>query len=85
MSTTAALSPAEILALPAMPTAQQAFAALNIGPTAGYQLIADGEFPIEVLRLGRAFRVRRADLLAVVGLAEQAAADEDEDAEPDAA
>jgi hypothetical protein len=84
MSTTSALSPGEILALPAMPTAQQAFAALNIGETAGYQLIADGEFPIEVLRLGRAFRVRRADLLAVVGLADQAA-DEDEPAVPDAA
>lgn len=84
MSTTAALSPAEILALPAMPTAQQAFDALNIGSTAGYQLIKDGEFPIEVLRLGRNFRVRRADLLAVVGLADPAAP-EDEHAVPDAA
>lgn len=83
MSTTDALSPDEVLSLPAMPTAQQAFAALNIGPTAGYQLIRDGEFPIEVLRLGRAFRVRRADLLAVVGLADQAT--DDEDAARDAA
>lgn len=84
MSSTAALSPAEILALPAMPTALQAFAALNLGSTTGYQLIEAGEFPIEVLRLGRNFRVRRADLLAVVGLADPAA-DEDEQAVPDAA
>lgn len=84
MSTTAALSPAEILALPAMPTAQQAFAALNIGSTTGYQLIKDGAFPIEVVPLGRALRVRRADLLAVVGLADLAA-DENEHAAPAAA
>ena len=82
MSTTAALSPAEILALPAMPTAQQAFAALNIGTSTGYQLIKDGDFPLEVVSLGRALRVRRAELLALVGLADTATT---EDAEPDAA
>ncbi|MGW4388241.1 hypothetical protein [Streptomyces sp. NPDC004685] len=84
MSTAAALSPAEVLALPAMPSVKQAFAALNIGASAGYQLIQNGEFPMEVLRLGRHFRVRRADLLAVVGLADPAA-DEDEHAASDAA
>lgn len=72
MSTLAALSPEEVLALPAMPTVQQAFAALNLGSTSGYQLIKDNEFPIEVIRLGRTFRVRRADLLAVLGLPDQA-------------
>lgn len=72
MSATAALSPAEALALPAMPTVKQAFAALNIGQSAGYQLIQDNAFPIEVLRLGHNLRVRRADLLAVMGLDDQA-------------
>lgn len=73
MSTAAALTPAEVLALPAMPTVQQAFAALNIGKTAGYQLVKDGEFPIDVVPLGRSLRVRRADLLAVMGLTDRPA------------
>jgi hypothetical protein len=73
MSTVAALSPAEVLALPAMPTVKQAFAALNIGESAGYQLIRTEEFPVEVLRLGRNLRVRRADLLNVMGLSDRPA------------
>ncbi|MFF9898465.1 helix-turn-helix domain-containing protein [Streptomyces longispororuber] len=70
MSTATALSPDEVLALPAMPTAKQAFLAMNISRDTGYALIAAGEFPIEVLRLGRAMRVRRGDLLAFLGLPE---------------
>ncbi|CAM5718648.1 hypothetical protein SALBM135S_02770 [Streptomyces alboniger] len=52
-----------------------AFAALNIGETLGDQLIKKGQFPIEVLRLGRAFRVRKAELLTYLGLAELVAAE----------
>ncbi|MGA5605954.1 helix-turn-helix domain-containing protein [Streptomyces griseoincarnatus] len=70
MTTAAPLTPAEVAALPAMPTALQAFAALNIGETLGYELIKQGEFPIEVVRFGRAFRVRKAELLAYLGLPE---------------
>lgn len=73
--TTAAFSPAQVLALPAMPSVKQAFAALNIGPTLGYQLIREDEFPIEVLDFGRAKRVRRSDLLEFLGLSETAAAE----------
>ncbi|MFC5633732.1 helix-turn-helix domain-containing protein [Streptomyces bullii] len=51
-----------------MPSAQEAFAALNIGKTNGYELIDAGEFPIEVIRLGRALRVRKAELLQFLGL-----------------
>ncbi|MEV0526605.1 hypothetical protein AB0I66_24490 [Streptomyces sp. NPDC050439] len=75
MSTKDALSPTEALALPAMPTAQDAFRALNIGSTAGYKLIETGEFPIPIVRMGRHFRVRRAELLAEMGLTEPAASE----------
>lgn len=75
MTTAASLTPAEIRALPAMLTAQQAFAALAIGKTLGYQLVEDGEFPVEVVRLGRVFRVRKADVLHFLGLSETAAAE----------
>lgn len=73
--TTAAYSPAQVLALPAMPSVKDAFAAMNIGPTLGYQLVRDNGFPIEVLGFGRAKRVRRSDLLEFLGLSETAAAE----------
>jgi hypothetical protein len=73
MTTAAPLSPEQVRDLPAMPTALQAFAALNIGETLGYELIKDGTFPIEVVKFGRAFRVRKSDLLAFLGLSETAA------------
>jgi hypothetical protein len=75
MTTAAPLSPEQVRDLPAMPTALQAFAALNIGETLGYQLIKDGEFPVEVVKFGRAFRVRKADLLSFLGLSETPAAE----------
>lgn len=70
--TTRALTAAEVLALPAMPTAQDAFAAIGISSDLGYQLIRDEEFPVEVIKLGaRALRVRRSELLNFLGLAGQ--------------
>lgn len=71
--TAAAFSPAQVLALPAMPSVKDAFAAMNIGPTAGYQLVRGGQFPIEVIPFGRALRVRRSDLVQFLGLSETAA------------
>ncbi|MEU5077067.1 hypothetical protein AB0G76_36790 [Streptomyces asoensis] len=76
MSTSTALTPDQVRALPAMVGSKQAFAALAIGETLGYELIEAGSFPIEVVRLGRAFRFRKADLLAFLGLSETAAAAE---------
>lgn len=82
MSTTTALTPAEVLALPAMPSVRQAFDALNIGKNAGYQLIRDGQFPIDVVRLGTNLRVRRADLLALLGLQDEDPAGDSADDAP---
>ncbi|MEV2203696.1 hypothetical protein AB0E11_27570 [Streptomyces fradiae] len=75
MTTSAPLTLAQVVALPAMPSARQAFAALNIGETLGYELISSGEFPVEVVRFGRSFRVRKAELLAYLGLAQMVAAE----------
>lgn len=75
MTTATPLSLDQVRALPAMPTALQAFAALNIGETNGYKLIADGEFPVDIVRVGRAFRVRKTELLAFLGLPEHADAE----------
>ncbi|MER7967968.1 hypothetical protein ABTX35_02955 [Streptomyces sp. NPDC096080] len=68
--TTAALSPAEVRALPASVTALQAFAAINVGTTFGYHLLAQGEFPIQGTKVGRTWRFRRGDVLAFLGLDE---------------
>lgn len=75
MTTAAPLTPEQVRNLPAMPTVLEAFAALNIGETNGYSLIRRGEFPIEVVKFGRAFRVRKADLMDFLGLSETAAAE----------
>lgn len=75
MTTAAPLSMEQVRDLPAMPKARDAFAALNIGESNGYELINSGEFPIEVIRLGRAYRVRKTDLLKFLGLTETAAAE----------
>ncbi|MGW0537849.1 integrase [Streptomyces sp. NPDC003032] len=71
---TRAFTPAEVLALPAMPSAKQAFAAMNVSQELGYALIRGGDFPLEVLRLGHAIRVRRSDLLDFLGIREDEAA-----------
>lgn len=69
---TRALTADEVVALPAMPSAQDAFAALGISGDLGYQLIRDGEFPVEVIKLGaRALRVRRSELLNFLGIPEE--------------
>ncbi|MFE9920435.1 hypothetical protein ACFYQA_02275 [Streptomyces sp. NPDC005774] len=69
------LTPEQVLALPAMPPVKSAFAALNISEGTGYGLIRQDEFPIQVFEFGRAKRVRKADLVAFLGLSQFAAAE----------
>lgn len=69
------LTPEQVLDLPAMPKARDAFAALNISEGTGYKLIRDDQFPIKVVELGRALHVRKVDLLAFLGLSPLAAAE----------
>ncbi|MEU5664723.1 helix-turn-helix domain-containing protein [Streptomyces longwoodensis] len=75
MSTATALTPDEVRALPAMLTSAQAFAALAVGETLGYELINSGQFPVEAIRFGRVYRFRKADVMALLGLSETAAAE----------
>ncbi|WP_215456623.1 helix-turn-helix domain-containing protein [Streptomyces sp. ATCC 21386] len=73
--TARALTAAEVLALPAMASAwpDGAAACGGIGRTAWYELIARGETPVPVIRVGRSLKVRRSDLLNFLGLQDQAA------------
>lgn len=69
---TRALSPAEVLALPAMPDlVPDAVAALGVSRDTGYALAKAGDFPIPVVPVGRRLKVRRADLLAFLGIQER--------------
>lgn len=71
-----ALTPEQVLSLPAMPAVKQAFAAMNISEGTGYALIRQDEFPIKVIEFGRAKRVRKTDLLSFLGLSGVTAAAE---------
>ncbi|MCZ9346485.1 helix-turn-helix domain-containing protein [Streptomyces sp. TRM76130] len=68
------MTTAEILALPASVALVTAGRALNLGRTKAYELARSGELPVRVLRLGNAYRVPRADLLAALGLEQPASA-----------
>lgn len=59
---------AETAALPATLTLPQAARLLGIGRTHAYTLAARGQFPVPVMRLGRAVRVPTAPLLALLGV-----------------
>jgi hypothetical protein len=63
------MTPAEVLALPAVVDVPTAGRALGIGETLAYELAKNNEFPCKVLRLGRLYRIPRAGLLEVLGLA----------------
>ncbi|MFI9466813.1 helix-turn-helix domain-containing protein [Streptomyces sp. NPDC052492] len=69
-----ALSAADVLKLPAVVDLVTAGRALGIGRTLAYDLARRGDLPVPVLRLGNAYRVRRADLLAVLGIEQPATA-----------
>ena len=46
---------------------EEAAAALGIGRTLAYDLARRGEFPVQVLRLGRLYKVPRSALNALLG------------------
>jgi predicted DNA-binding transcriptional regulator AlpA len=61
------MSRAELLELPAVVDLPTACRALGIGRTLGYTLARRGEFPCRVMRLGRLYRVATVSLLDSVG------------------
>ena len=63
------MSREELLALPAAVDLETGNRALGLGRSKGYELAKRGQYPCKVLRLGNAYRVVTADLLALLGLA----------------
>ncbi|MFE1405217.1 hypothetical protein ACFW5D_16435 [Streptomyces sp. NPDC058770] len=63
------MSREELLDLPAAVDLETGNRALGLGRSKGYELAKRGLYPCKVLRLGNAYRVVTADLLALLGLA----------------
>ncbi|MFL9654843.1 hypothetical protein ACJ7VE_14120 [Streptomyces sp. PB17] len=63
------MSREELLRLPAAIDLETGNRALGLGRSKGYELAKRGQYPCRVLRLGNAYRVVTADLLALLGLA----------------
>lgn len=68
--TTRGMSVRELLALPVAVTLDDANRALSVGRSNGYAMAKTGEYPVPVLRLGRAYRVKRSDLLNYLGISD---------------
>ena len=66
---TRGMSREELLTLPAAVDLETGNRALGLGRSKGYELAKRGQYPCKVLRLGNAYRVVTADLLALLGLA----------------
>lgn len=62
------LSRSELLALPVLIDLETAGQAFGLGRTTSYALVRAGQFPVPVLRFGRGYRVRAADVLALLGV-----------------
>lgn len=63
-----AMTVEEVLRLPIMITLKQAADAIGMGRTQAYALAKDDHFPIQTERYGNRYRLRRADLLAYLGI-----------------
>jgi hypothetical protein len=68
MPTRTPMNRAELLALPSSVDLATAGRALGLGRTKSHELARAGQFPVRVLRLGNAYRVPTADLLALLGI-----------------
>jgi excisionase family DNA binding protein len=66
------MSRAELLALPVTVDIGTAARALGLGRSTGYELARRGKFPCRILRLGSSYRVPTAELLRVLGIAQDA-------------
>lgn len=71
--TARAMTTTELLALPVTIDLVTAGRAFGIGRSGSYDLAARGEFPCRIVRVGRALRVPRAELLRVLGVGDDQA------------
>jgi excisionase family DNA binding protein len=60
---TASMTSAELTGLPAALTVPQAAAILGIGRSHAYQAVKSGDWPTEVIRVGRCIRIPAAEIL----------------------
>lgn len=60
----------DVRALPVAVDLVTAGKALGLSRTTAYSLAKRGDFPVPLLRLGAQYRARRADLLALLGIAD---------------
>lgn len=58
----------ELLALPVAFDLDTSNRALQLGRTKGFDLAKRGEYPVPLMRVGRTYRVTRADLLRALGI-----------------
>jgi predicted DNA-binding transcriptional regulator AlpA len=66
--TTRAMTRAELLALPAALDLVTAGQVLGLGRSKAYEMAQNGQWPTRLLRLGNAYRVPTAELLALLGI-----------------
>lgn len=59
---------AELLALPVAVDLETANRALLLGRTKGFQLARKGEYPVPLMRVGKTYRVARAELLRALSI-----------------
>jgi Helix-turn-helix domain len=78
----AALTRAELLALPVVVDVPTAARALGLGRSTAYELVRRSEFPCPVLRVGTSYRVPTAGLMHVLGI-EPRSPEEAPDMSPD--
>jgi hypothetical protein len=62
------MSTRELLALPVAMDLETAGKAFGLGRTKSHEMARAGEFPCRVLRLGKRYRVIRADLFRALGV-----------------
>jgi excisionase family DNA binding protein len=64
----AALTRAELFALPVVVDVPTAARALGLGRSTAYELVRRSEFPCPVLRVGTSYRIPTAGLMRVLGI-----------------
>lgn len=64
----------EVLDLPVLLSLDASNRVLDISRSKGYPMAKTGTYPVTVLRIGGTYRVRRADLLRYLGIADDATA-----------
>ncbi|MFJ1707124.1 integrase [Kitasatospora sp. NPDC088346] len=63
-----AMTIAELINLPTCVTLTTANRSLGLGRTAGYDLAKSGQYPVPLIRAGKAYRVSTIELAKVLGL-----------------